>query len=1001
MKQEMQKEMQKGIQPFWFWNGEMEESEIRRQIREMHEKGLKGFLIHPRQGMEIPYLSEVFFERVRTAVETAREYGMEVWLYDEFPYPSGVSGGKVLLDHPEYTCKRLDQTCTTASGGEIVRMRMPWGNVISAKAYPVKAGKCQWELAIDLEDKIGVGYGQDVFQMSGLTQYNKKRFFRGDLEQHLYWRAPAGEWKIYVYTEVALAHFKYFESFVDPLNPAAVRYFLETTHEVYKRYVGDEFGKTIKGFFTDEVTAFPPGRPWSVLLPGLVMEKTGLDLIRYLPALTEDMGEITAQVRYAYHNVVTEQFIESWDKQVYRWCEENGLLYIGEKPILRSEELKYVHVPGTDAGHQKFGARPVLAHDRYRSNSKIVASAAHFYNKPAALCEAFHSIGWGMTMQDAKWIFDWLAVQGVDWFITHGAYYTTDGLKKHDAPPSFFEQMPWWQEAAELTAYVDKLQGFLQENERSVRVLLVDPVTSTWTCTGEQGKRLREDFAAFQNALLYAGVDYYVIDPRLFAQGKVEPEVYRIGKDAYGMIVLPYMTNLEEDAVRKLEEYVNAGGKLMAVGTLPREALTQYRYESRVAAWFGADPRQINEAYFSACPQPATGMANCRYYEDFLYASAVLATYIDRESPWKVEAETSNSILQIRSVAPDGEHKLFLTNTKAQPVKVRIAFRCEACERTLAAGESLFFSQGDVSVVKDPDPVIVIDPAGSARLKPLGRNVLRMGRWEMEMPDGQKGYADSLPMIDQLEQAGIKIQVLQKPYFGCPKELDFPKAEPVLRYHFTNRLAAGERLDLVMEPGTLSGNWSIQLNGHLLTEKDFVPKEVYMHSNLAADVTDLVCAGRNELLLQLCAERSFDGIRNPLYLCGDFAVHGQEDGEVLVSYGGEGNLMNIREAGLPYYSGAVDWTIPAAELGDVPATGDSPVILAVENPDFRNTLALYVDGERVECCMCSPYRFRVAASKLREAGELTFRMYTAMSELFEGEYFEERKHEYVPVLLQE
>ena len=111
-----------GIQPFWFWNGEMKDEEIQRQIHEMKKQGFKGFLIHPRQGMEIPYLSKKFFKKVRLAVETAKKQEMEVLLYDEFPYPSGVSGGKVTLDHPEYVCKELTKTCQVFRGGEKLRM---------------------------------------------------------------------------------------------------------------------------------------------------------------------------------------------------------------------------------------------------------------------------------------------------------------------------------------------------------------------------------------------------------------------------------------------------------------------------------------------------------------------------------------------------------------------------------------------------------------------------------------------------------------------------------------------------------------------------------------------------------------------------------------------------------------------------------------------------------------------------------------------------------------
>ena len=85
------------IKPFWFWNGEMTKEEIRYQIKEMAEKGLGGMFICARQGMTVPYLSEEWFELVKYACKEAENQGLEAWLYDEYPYPSGMSGGEVLL----------------------------------------------------------------------------------------------------------------------------------------------------------------------------------------------------------------------------------------------------------------------------------------------------------------------------------------------------------------------------------------------------------------------------------------------------------------------------------------------------------------------------------------------------------------------------------------------------------------------------------------------------------------------------------------------------------------------------------------------------------------------------------------------------------------------------------------------------------------------------------------------------------------------------------------
>lgn len=74
-------EAQYRVHPFWFWNGDMEEEQIKRQVAEMAAQGVGGFFICPRQGLQIPYLSEAWFDKVRIAVEAAvrsRHAGMVI-----------------------------------------------------------------------------------------------------------------------------------------------------------------------------------------------------------------------------------------------------------------------------------------------------------------------------------------------------------------------------------------------------------------------------------------------------------------------------------------------------------------------------------------------------------------------------------------------------------------------------------------------------------------------------------------------------------------------------------------------------------------------------------------------------------------------------------------------------------------------------------------------------------------------------------------------------------
>ncbi len=580
----MNDEISVGIRPFWFWNGNMKEEEIARQIMEMKQKGIPGFMIHPRQGMEIPYLSREYFDRVRLAVKLAKKHDMEVWIYDEYPYPSGICAGEVLEDHPEYLSKRLRKKVQLIEGPARVRIDGEWGKVLLARAYPLKDGRIDLEDYIELKGEVGTAYLQDIFQYSGLTPYNDKRYFTGDQVKRLEWQAPKGSYKVYLITECVTKRFKYFENYIDTMNPRAIRRFIELTHERYKKEIGEEFGKTIKGFFTDEAAPFPQEQPWSPLLAGKVNELYGIDLISGLPALWEGAGEMTARLRYAYWNTATDCFIEAYDQQLHQWCGENGLLYIGEKPIMRSKQLQHFDIPGIDNGHQKVGSVANMLPGKYRANGKMVSSAAHFYDKKAALCEVGHSIGWGETMQDLKWMFDWLAVVGIDFWVIHGFFYTADGLKKYDAPPSSFFQMPWWEDAGILTKYVKDLGNFLKNTKRRVKILMMDPITSIWTSDAKEKRRLEEDFGLLQTKMMYAGLDYYIIDPDLFACGQVICEngrvSYCVHNEIYEIIVLPPVRNLEKGAAEKLLEFMKQGGQVCALSIIPFERIESDGYHN-------------------------------------------------------------------------------------------------------------------------------------------------------------------------------------------------------------------------------------------------------------------------------------------------------------------------------------------------------------------------------------------------------------------------------------
>ena len=72
------------------------------------EAGFTQFMLYPRTGCEVEYLSKEWFDLCRMIVETCRELGFtSLWLYDEFNWPSGQCGGRIMAENPGHALKYL------------------------------------------------------------------------------------------------------------------------------------------------------------------------------------------------------------------------------------------------------------------------------------------------------------------------------------------------------------------------------------------------------------------------------------------------------------------------------------------------------------------------------------------------------------------------------------------------------------------------------------------------------------------------------------------------------------------------------------------------------------------------------------------------------------------------------------------------------------------------------------------------------------------------------
>ncbi len=127
-----------GLLPLWDLNNDLPPEDIQWGLAEQAKQGVAGVFLHPRSGMEVEYLSEDYWRAIESSIEECKSLGLETWLYDEYNWPSGVAGGKLLREHPEYRQVYLDYRKAQCASGETCELIVPpTAHVLAARAWRV------------------------------------------------------------------------------------------------------------------------------------------------------------------------------------------------------------------------------------------------------------------------------------------------------------------------------------------------------------------------------------------------------------------------------------------------------------------------------------------------------------------------------------------------------------------------------------------------------------------------------------------------------------------------------------------------------------------------------------------------------------------------------------------------------------------------------------------------------------------------------------------------
>jgi hypothetical protein len=537
----------------WFTNGgEITRARIVSELDQALADGVYVVNIGWGSRLKPKYLSPEQLDLAKFAVGEAKKRGMKVWIQDEGNYPSGLAGGLINTEYPQFRMQAIvaDLRASVAAG-QTLTLPLPPGTlgVFSVKGsdqstalIPLPAGdQFEWTAPSEGSDPNlpnwtwTVVFVRHVFRSSPARSSN--RADGNDIKDGLY-------------------------SLIDYLDPEATRAFLKTTHEKYQALFGADFGTTVLGFFGDE-TDYNGFIPWTPKLLDEFRKQKGYDLKPYIPLWF--MGKLTDEAQRAkadYYDVWSDLFARNFFDVLADWNQKNtmeDLRHIGASSVpiamIHNEgdffrDMRHVNVPGIDNLNR-------IGPGREANWTKLASSAAHLFGRPKAWEESGGGPG-----ELGKFVTDFHFARGVTALQIRGGYSDFGGSSGPATKNPQALAMSW---------YVNRLGYLLSVGRPAAQVAMYYPTNSVWM--GDDASidvtfRLTKQLFEHQ-------IDFDYLDEQVLTTvGTLEGGgLKNLSGQVYRGIIVPSSTVITRAALDRLRAFAAQGGKVIFVGRTPTQVI--------------------------------------------------------------------------------------------------------------------------------------------------------------------------------------------------------------------------------------------------------------------------------------------------------------------------------------------------------------------------------------------------------------------------------------------
>jgi hypothetical protein len=476
---------------------------------------------------------------------------------------------------------------------------------------------------------------------------------------------------------------------LDHYNPLALDRWLQAVGD--KLLAGVPAG-SIRSIFCDSLEVY--GANWTDELPEIFLRKRGYDLMAHLPALFDRNQGDSRDLRCDFWRTLSEQAFEGFVEPLVEWAHGKGM----------TAQVEAYGTPPVSLASYRAIDVPTGEHYEWKefNTSRWASSGARLAGKGTALAEAWTWLGapnrFGDSLEQLKLCSDLHFLSGINaLYGTTYAYSPVSAGVPGWAPyfgPVVNHTQPYWPYFSHLADYVNRASWVLQQGKPVADIAVYLPsedamveadmgeLLFNWAVRDRLSSNGAPPEFGLANALHYEsdvvktiitnGYSFDGVDTFAFREMRAEQGRLRSGDGDYSTLVLPNLTGIDIDSLRKIRAFVDQGGALIATRRVPDTA-----YGMRDRDKNRREVEQIVTELFGAIPD-AVALHQHRFGNGVaIFSRDERTSFLNAlrwHSPDIAFAEANMNVGFVHRWTPDRDY-YFLANTSEQPQRLDATFR--------------------------------------------------------------------------------------------------------------------------------------------------------------------------------------------------------------------------------------------------------------------------------------------------------------------------------------